>query len=97
MPRSDRSVPRRRRFGVAFEGVALLAISVAIVVPAAVLGISSFEGRTVTSPAGTAAPDRVVVCDSGIVRQGDVSTSSAVVVRVPDGATVTVPSGCREG
>jgi hypothetical protein len=96
MPRSDRSVPRRRRLGAASEGIALLAISAAIAVPAAVLGISSFQGRTTSEPSSTAA-DHVVVCDSGIVRQGDVSTSSAVVVRVPDGATVTVPSGCREG
>jgi len=97
MAHSDRSVPRRRRLGAASEGIALLAISAAIALPAAVLGISSFQGRTVSEPASTAAPDHLVVCDSGIVRQGDVSTSSAVVVRVPDGATVTVPSGCREG
>ncbi|HZP30180.1 MAG TPA: hypothetical protein VFC99_14600 [Acidimicrobiia bacterium] len=93
MPRSDRSVPRRRRqFGAVAEGVALLAFTAAIAVPAALAGASSFGGRPVSAPT-----DRVVVCDSGIVHQGDVSTSSLVVVRVPDGAAPTVPSGCTEG
>ena len=41
------------------------------------------------------AHDSVVVCESGVVASGDVRTSSAVAVRVPDGASVTVAGGCR--
>jgi len=93
MPRSDRTVPRQRRLGVVAEGVALLAFTAALAVPAALLGVSSFDGRSGTDPAS----ERVLVCDSGVVHQGDVSTSSAVAVRIPAGAPVTVPPDCREG
>jgi hypothetical protein len=92
MPRSDRTVPRWRRPGALAAGVALLAFTAALAVPTVVTGASTFDGRS-GSDSGT---DRVIVCDSGTVHQGDVTTSSAVAVRVPDGAAMAVPSGCRE-
>jgi hypothetical protein len=93
MPRSDRTVPRRRRHGAFGEGIALLAFTAVLAVPAVVTGASTFDGR---SDSGSGS-EPVIVCDSGPVHQGDVTTSSAVAVRVPEGTPVTVPSGCREG
>ena len=93
MPRSDRTVPRRRRFGALAEGFALMAFTAAIAVPAALVGVTSFDGRPVNGPT----PERVITCDSGVVHQGDVSTSSAVATRIPAGAPATVPPGCKEG
>jgi hypothetical protein len=93
MPRSDRTVPRQRRPGALGEGVALLAFTAVLAIPAVVTGASTFDGR---SGSGSES-EPVIVCDSGPVHQGDVTTSSAVAVRVPEGTPVTIPSGCREG
>jgi hypothetical protein len=93
MPRSDRTVSRQRRISALAEGVGLLAFTAAVTVPAVVSGASSFDGRS----GSTKNSDRVVVCDSGIVHQGDVTTSSTVAFRIPDDVAPTVPSGCREG
>jgi hypothetical protein len=41
------------------------------------------------------APDRVVVCESGVVDDGGIQTSSAVATRTPAGDPL--PEGCREG
>ncbi len=65
-------------------GLAFVAGSLLLAVPAFGAGGSS-----------DTAHDTVVVCESGVVTKGDVQTSSAVAIRVPDGASVTVPGGCR--
>jgi hypothetical protein len=45
---------------------------------------------------GTHSPDRVIVCESGVITHGGgVETSSAVAVRAADGTPV--PEGCQEG
>jgi hypothetical protein len=98
MSRSDRTVPRQRRFGALAEGAALLVLTAAITVPAVMTGASTFDGHSGPTPD---APDRetgrIVVCDSGTVHQGDVTTSSSVAWRVSDSTTATIPTGCREG
>lgn len=42
---------------------------------------------------GPGSREQVVVCESGTITQGNVSTSSAVASRVPAGTPV--PPGCR--
>jgi hypothetical protein len=93
MPRSDRTVSRQRRISALAEGLGLLAFTAAVTVPAVMSGASTFDGRSGSDQTS----DRVAVCDSGIVHQGDVTTSSAVAWRIPDDVTAALPSGCREG
>jgi hypothetical protein len=61
---------------------------------AAALGLSScgFPETTASTdvPSGTA----VVECNSGIVTQGDVQTSSLFVAKVPAGVHPDIPGGC---
>ncbi|MEX0665821.1 MAG: hypothetical protein WD598_13785 [Acidimicrobiia bacterium] len=65
------------------------------------LAVTAGSGAAVmaSTPAGARegrdASDRVIVCESGVVSQGDVDTSSAFAVRVA--ADTPVPAGCREG
>jgi hypothetical protein len=47
----------------------------------------------VSSGPGEGSTEQIVVCESGIVAKGNVSTSSAVASRVPAGTPV--PPGCR--
>jgi len=98
MSRSDHTVSRHRRMSALAEGVALLAFTAALTVPAVMSGASTFDGRSGSTQDTTGRDTgRVVVCDSGTVHQGDVTTSSSVAFRVPDGTTATIPTGCREG
>lgn len=51
---------------------------------------------TVPSLASTGSgSDRVIVCETGIERQGDALISASVATRV--GPDAPVPEGCREG
>jgi hypothetical protein len=96
MAPSDPTVPRPRRISALAEGVALLAFTAAVTAPAVLSGASTFDGRSGSTGDTTGRIDRVVVCDSGTVHQGDVTTSSSVAWRVPGGTTPTIPTGCRE-
>jgi hypothetical protein len=80
-------MPLRSRRRIAGVG---LALAITATSAAAVVGSGPAGAR-----AGTHATDRVIVCESGVVSQGGVDTSSAVAVRVP--ADTPVPAGCREG
>ena len=84
IPRTARRLrARKQRWCVLFGTVAL---------GAATLGIAGFA-----TPASADDPHRdtiAVECSSGIVTQGDVSTSSMVVARIPSSALTDVPGGC---
>jgi len=57
--------------------------AVAVLVGCGAPGVSS----------GPGGGEQIIVCESGTVKKGDVSTSSAVASRVPAGTPV--PPGCR--
>ncbi len=69
----------RARLGVAAAGLAVAAVAAGC------------------APTVASAPDPVdevvLVCESGVVDQGGVKTSSAVATRVPAGSPI--PPGCR--
>jgi hypothetical protein len=75
---------RRRIAGVGLTLAIAAASAVAIVSPG-----------TARAREGTNATDRVIVCESGVISNDGVDTSSAVAVRAAAGDPV--PAGCREG
>ena len=66
-------------------------LTIAVVSGSALVAVPAIADDAATPPAH----DRVVVCESGVVDQGEIQTSSAVAVRVGDDAPV--PKGCRDG
>lgn len=87
-----RTLPFRSPRHAAGVGLLTLALTSAAVV-ASFASIGSASERPPVSTQET--DDRVIVCESSVVSQGDVDTSSAVATRAPSGALV--PAGCREG
>lgn len=67
--------------------------AVGIVSGSALLAVPALAAEGSTGSGGTT--DRVIVCESGVVTDGDVQTSSAVATRATSDAPV--PNGCREG
>jgi len=65
------------------------AFGIVVVVAAAGCGAPGVSD----GPGGASDSSRVLVCESGAQTHGDVETSSAVAVRVPEGTPV--PPGCR--
>jgi hypothetical protein len=64
-----------------------------------VLGATSFGALSIGSAAPATADDpsggtKIVQCTSGTVTNGDVSTSSLFVAKVPTGAVHDVPGNC---
>ena len=88
-PLLDAAPVRRRRGRGAWITVAV----VGLVAGAGVLAVPAIADDS----AAPADADRVIVCESGVLRSGDILTSSAVAVRVRSDSSVPVPEGCREG
>ncbi len=73
-------------------------LTIALVSGSALVAVPAIAQSDATPPAvHTPAPaEKVVVCESGVVDQGDgIRTSSAAAERVP--ADAPVPEGCRAG
>jgi hypothetical protein len=82
-----RPSPGRRRWAwFTIGAVTLVSGSALLAVPA----IAADGGSGTT-------PQRVIVCESPVVSNDGVETSSAVAERLPAGDTRPVPEGCREG
>ena len=79
--------PLRSRRRIAGVG---LALAIAAASAAALVSPGTAGARE-----STHAPDRVIVCESGVISHDGVDTSSAFAVRVA--ADEPVPAGCREG
>jgi len=80
--------PRRRRWTwITIATVGIVSASALLAVPAI-----AADGDTVNH-----SDDRVIVCESGVETNGEISISSATATRVPEGDTTPVPEGCREG
>lgn len=76
------TVRRRRATWIAIATLGIVSATAFLAVPA-------------IAADGDPAPDRVVVCESGVVDDGGIQASSAVATRTP--ATDPLPEGCREG
>ena len=61
---------------------------------AATLGIAMLAVSASASASNPHRETTIVECTSGIVTDGDVSTSSMVVTRIPTDALANVPGGC---
>jgi hypothetical protein len=78
--------PQRSRRRIAGVG---LTLAIAAASAAAIVSPGTARARE-----GTNATDRVIVCESGVISNDGVDTSSAFAVRAAAGDPV--PTGCRE-
>ncbi len=83
-PRQARA--RQRWTWITIAAVGIVSGSALLAVPAIAAGGAAGSGGS---------HDRVIVCESGVVTDGDVWTSSAVATRAT--SDTPVPDGCREG
>ena len=80
--------PRRRRWTwITIATISVISASALVAVPAI-----AADGDPVDH-----SNDRVIVCESGVETNGEISISSATATRVPEGDSTPVPEGCREG
>lgn len=80
--------PRRRRWTwITIGTVGVISASLLVAVPA--IAAENDQSNDHSN-------DRVIVCESSVETNGDVSISSAVATRLPEGDNTPVPEGCRE-
>ena len=81
-----RASSRRRRWTwITIATVGIVSASALLAVPAI-----AADGNS-----GDHSSDRVIVCESGVETNGEISISSATATRVPEGDNTPVPDGCR--
>jgi hypothetical protein len=79
------SIRRRRRTWISIAVVGIVSATALVAVPAIAADNDKARGS-----------NRVIVCQSGVVEDGDIRTSSASADRVADDDPRPVPAGCRD-